>query len=191
MNKTHCTRASWRWRRTRSLLIVTALPLALAGCQAMTEQWCKTADYCEMSPDDDVETPINALLEYALLVDGMDDIALNAERERLAEAVDSAACTNDHVRLALVTLGHEDHGTLTDKTLDGLAQCRDQVAVARVRAALASVLHDAHVHQAASASRIAELERSLSQQRTRNDALEEQLEALKAIERSIIERNRD
>lgn len=164
---------------------------ALAGCQAMTEQWCKAADYCELSSEDDDEPVLDDLLQYALLAEAMGDTALEAERERLAAAVNADTCSDDHVRLALVARAGEGRKALTDDALAGLAACREQTAEAPTRAALASVLHDAHTDQATSASRIAELEQRLGREQTRNEALEEQLEALKAIERSIIERGRD
>ncbi len=183
-----------RWQQLRFLLFLALTTMILGGCQAMTEQWCKAAAYCQLSPEGDTEEAepvLNDLLQYALLAGAMDQTALNAERERLAAAVNSARCSDDHVRLALVARGGEGQRALTDDTLVGLAICSEQVTEAPVRAALASILHDAHTAQAASASRIDELERHLGEEQSRNDALEEQLEALKAIERSIIERGRD
>lgn len=179
------------WRHLRTLLVLLLGTTALAGCQAMTEQWCKAADYCELSPEDDDEPVLGDLLQYALLANAMNDTALEAERERLAAAVTTDACSDDHVRLALVARAGEGRQALTDDALAGLAACREQTAQAPIRAALASVLHDAHTDQVASASRIDELEQRLDEEQSRNEALEEQLEALKAIERSIIERGRD
>ena len=185
-------RPGWpRGRHLRALLILLLGAAAVAGCQAMTEQWCKAADYCEVSPEDDDEPPLDDLLQYALLVDAMNHTALEAERERLTAAVNTDTCSDDHVRLALVARADEERQALSDDALAGLTVCREQTAEAPIRAALASILHDAHTDQATSASRIAELEQRLGQERSRNEALEEQLEALKAIERSIIERGRD
>ena len=184
-------RLLFRTRRLRLLLVLLLGTVGLAGCQAMTEQWCKAADYCELSPDDDDKPVADDLLHYALLVDAMDEVALRAEHERLADAANSADCSDDHVRLALVARGSNGADAITDELLAGLEKCRDEAAEQPIRAALASVLHDAHTDQATSTSRITELEQRLSQEQSRNEALEEQLEALKAIERSIIERGRD
>lgn len=167
------------------------LPLLLGGCQAVTERWCETADYCHLSPESDERPATDGLLDYALMVDAMDDLTREAERNRLQDAVSAPVCTNDHVRLALVTRASESGQSLSDEALAGLAACTDHTADAPVRAALASILHDAHLQRASSRTRIAELEQQLGEQRTRNQDLEEQLEALKSIERSIIERDQD
>lgn len=183
----------WNASMTRGWRVVTiiALPLLLAGCQAMTERWCDTAEYCEMSPNGDAHELDDDLIEYALMVDQMNATMLQAERERLNGRVRQAECTSDHLRLALVSSRLEPNGTLDDEVLNGLQACRDATDTHPVHVALASVLHDAHEQLATTSSRLTEMESALDEQRSRNAALEEQLEALKAIERSIIERSRD
>ncbi|MFV8835452.1 hypothetical protein [Aquisalimonas sp.] len=170
---------------------IIIIPLLLGGCQSMTEQWCKTAEYCEVSPNGDRQELNEDLIDYALMVNEMDATMLQAERERLNGRVRDADCTPDHVRLALVSSRLELNGDLDEAALAGLRACRDGTDIHPANAALASVLHDAHEQLAGTSSRMTELEAELDEQRSRNAALEEQLEALKAIERSIIERGRD
>ena len=178
------------YARSLRWTVIAGLAL-LAGCQAMTERWCEEADYCEVSVDDDAE-PLDAdLLHYALMVDSMNETGLRAERDRLTASVDSSACTDDHIRLGLVA-GREGAGDpLDEHVLEGLDACREQDRQHPARAALAWVLHDAHEQLESTHSRIDELEHALSEQRSHNQDLREQLEALKAIERSIIERGRE
>lgn len=180
--------STMRGWRIVGLITITLL---LAGCQAMTEQWCDTAEYCEVSLNGDTQELDEDLIDYALMVDQMDVTMLQAERERLNGRVRHAECTSDHLRLALVSSRLELNGNLDKVALNGLQACREARDIHPAHTALASVLHDAHKQLASTSSRMTELETALDEQRSRNAALEEQLEALKAIERSIIERGRD
>ncbi|SEO96769.1 hypothetical protein [Aquisalimonas asiatica] len=188
INTTERNASPVRGWRIAGLVTITLL---LGGCQAMTEQWCKTAEYCEVSPNGDTHELDEDLIDYALMVDRMNATMLQAEHERLNGRVRHSECTMDHLRLALVSSRLEPNGSLDDAALDGLQACRDATDIHPAHAALASVLHDAHEQLAGTSSRMTELEAALDEQRSRNAALEEQLEALKAIERSIIERGRD
>ncbi|WP_290652084.1 hypothetical protein [Aquisalimonas sp.] len=177
-------------RTHRHLALLLLLPL-LGGCQAITERLCETADYCHVSPEEDATDLGDDLLNYAVMVEAMNPTALRAEDQRLRASIDDARCTDNHVRLALVSTRLEPNGELPNTVMQGVAQCREATDKRPARAALAFVLHEAHEHRAAKESRVAELEHALDQKEALNRALEGQLEALKAIERSILERNRD
>lgn len=191
MKHTQLQLTSSRPRRARRhlALLVVLLPL-LGGCQAVTERLCETADYCHVSPEEDELDVGDDLLNYAVMVEAMNPTALRAEEQRLRASIDDARCTDNHLRLALVSTRLEPNGELPDTVMEGVAQCREATDERPARAALAFVLHEAHEHRATRDSRIRELKRALGQQQAHNRALEGQLEALKAIERSILERNR-
>ena len=178
----------WARPRVATLLLLLVL-LVLAGCQSLNERWCQARADCELSPDDDGETEVNPLIAYAVRVGDMPASQREAERTRLRERINSGDCTMDHVRLGLVSRGLWPDSELADPYRAGLQACREQVEHHPVAGVLASMLLSSHNQQRADRRRYRELEGRLQEVRSRNQSLQEQLDALKAIERSIIERN--
>lgn len=174
--------------RVATLLLLLVL-LVLAGCQSLNERLCQARADCELSPDDDAEPEVDPLIAYAVRVSDMPASQREAERTRLRQGINSGDCTVDHVRLGLVSRGLWPDSELADPYRAGLQACREQVEHHPVAGVLASMLLSSYNQQREDRRRYRELEGQLQEVRSRNQSLREQLDALKDIERSIIERN--
>lgn len=181
--------APLRARPRVATLLLLLVPLVLAGCQSLNERWCEARADCEMSPDDDAEADVEPLIAYAVRVSDMPASQRETERKRLRERIDSSDCTADHVRLGLVSRDLWPDSQLTDRYRAGLQACRQQVEHRPVAGTLASMLLANHDQQREDRRRYRELEGRLQDVRSRNQSLQQQLDALKDIERSIIERD--
>lgn len=176
-----------RWGR---LLALTLLTLSLGGCQALGDRICELTDCADrLSPPDDTPDASMRLLSY---LDGV--AAMPAERREssyraLRQVTPEQGCDERQLRLAGLHLLHpqppsEDTALLVER----LEACWIHGSNHEVSPGLVQVLHTQIATRDSQEARARELERSLRQERQRNAELAEQLEALKAIERSIHQR---
>ncbi len=177
-------------RRIGRLLVLTLLILGLGGCQALGDRICEMTDCADrLSPEDDSPTASEHLLAY---LDGV--AAMSPERRQatyavLRQSTPETGCDQRQLRLAGLFLLHpEPPQDDTELLADRLQHCWIDSGNAEISPGLVQVLHTQIVTRKGQQARTLELERVLRQERQRNAELAEQLEALKAIERSIHQR---
>lgn len=170
------------------LLVPLLLILGLSGCQALTERLCELNQCEPVSPERD---------SYYLDQDLLDELStlerLNQEQrlqryEMLQPPLEAPGCRADNVRAAMlyITLGSppgEDLPALTT----AMEHCITD-GTSRISPGVARLLHSSLAQRAIDHGRIQELEQRVDREQSRNAELAEQLEALKAIERSLRQR---
>ncbi len=185
MNMQHLSSTSGR--RLALLLVLIA---GLSGCQALGERICEiTRCEPEASPEDDSLSVNEQLLDY---LDQMASVeaAHRIDAYRVArEELSASGCDRQLIELAglymlLSEPPEEDRSMLQNR----LEHCRDNHREDRPSPGLAQVLQSQLQARSAEADRARALEAAITAERRRNAELAEQLEALKAIERSIHQR---
>ncbi len=186
-NVSRKNQAPGRWLRLGLLALLT---LGLGGCQVLGDRICEMTECTErMSPPDDEPTASEQFLSY---LDGVAEMP--AERREttyqvLRQNTPETGCDERQLRLAGLFMLHP---TPPREDSEFLAERLDACWLSRrhtdVSAGLVRVLHTQIVNRDSLETRAQELERGLAQERQRNTELAEQLEALKAIERSIHQR---
>ncbi|MCC5809215.1 MAG: hypothetical protein JJU06_02480 [Ectothiorhodospiraceae bacterium] len=188
--KTQCNTYVRASRRRLRPLLLFALLLGLTGCQALGERICEMAR-CEPppSPEDDSLSENEQLLDY---LDQM--VSVPMERRAVAyrvgrEELSASGCDRQLMELAalymLLSEPPEDDSSMLRTRLE---QCRDTQEDHNLSPGLAQVLLNQLAARSAHADRERSLQAVVNAERQRNAELAEQLEALKAIERSIHQR---
>ncbi len=183
-------------RQVSRLLAPGLLALLLAGCASMGESLCEILD-CQPPEPEPEPSPINDSIEPApawVTALKRDVAASPTERtERygtLRTSFSAERCDAASVRLAALHLLHPEPPAEDLQAIrTSLRQCLD-AAVKREYHTLARLLLPSFSQHADAAEQHTRLQQQLDDEQARNAALEEQLEALRAIDQSIRERGR-
>ncbi|MEX0730611.1 MAG: hypothetical protein WED00_08780 [Aquisalimonadaceae bacterium] len=169
-------------------LVVFVLLLGLSGCQALSERMCELNNCEPLSPESDISDAKKALLEELDNLSGLSEEQRHAHYDALRPQLEDAGCRVDNVRLAMLYVTMD---TPPQDDIPPLATAMEECMKTdegRDFRGVARLLHSSLSQRAAQGSRIRELVQTVSREQTRNAELTEQLEALKAIERSLRDR---
>jgi len=179
--------------RQRWLPALPALPVVLAlllasGCQALNERLSERFDPAPESPNGDSVITISPLEEELAHLEGLSEEQRQIRYKTLRAAVTDPVCDRESLSLAML------YGTLARPPQEDLAllsgameRCLESPDPAIPKGMARLLLGNLELHRSNN-RRIRQLQAEVNAEKDRNTALSEQLEALKAIERSLRDR---
>lgn len=178
-------------RRYWHLLALLLLLLGLTGCQALTERLYELQDYEAPSQNGDTREANQALLNELQQLGAQTEEQRRQRYDALRPQLQSASCGMDTLRISMLylSLNSPPQDDLTPLT-GAMNTCMETDAAPTFKG-MAQFLQSSLVQHSEDSNRIRELEQIVNHEQTRNAALTDQLEALKAIERSLRDRGQN
>lgn len=168
--------------------------LTLAGCATPPSWWPPVADTGEpetVLDDKADDRDLNALLAYYQSIEGQPERALDRERKSYQAALTDGRCDSERMRLGLVLLRAAESGARIEGSENTMQPCIQDASLVGTNVHYVAQLIDAQLRRnIAEHTRYQRVFQEAEVLKKENQELRRQVEGLKAIERSLQDRQR-